>query len=277
MAKHKRRQSEFEVWVDLLARLPWQLCLILVPVAWLGFHMLSQIAPPAAMDVSQLSGTVVVTMLKTAGLFLQFLVPSALLLAALGAWLAKRKRAKLLVETEQRTGSAPLLELSWQEFEQLVAAYFERQGYQVNLSEGGADGGVDAVARKQGETFLIQCKQWRATQVGVTVVRELFGVMSAQGATGAWIVSAGPFTKAAAEFANGRNIRLLDARKFVDKTLRSSQAQSTPSAQRGIPDCPKCSSPMIKRIARQGKLAGQSFWGCSQYPKCHGTRNSQTI
>lgn len=38
------------------------------------------------------------------------------------------------------------------------------------------------------------------------------------------------------------------------------------------PACPKCGSPMVTRVARQGANVGQSFWGCSQYPKCQGTR-----
>ncbi len=32
--------------------------------------------------------------------------------------------------------------------------------------------------------------------------------------------------------------------------------------------CPECGSPMIKRIARRGQYAGNTFWGCSRYPKC---------
>jgi DNA topoisomerase-1 len=34
------------------------------------------------------------------------------------------------------------------------------------------------------------------------------------------------------------------------------------------PTCPKCGSPMIKRIGPRGE-----FWGCSTFPKCKGTRN----
>ena len=36
--------------------------------------------------------------------------------------------------------------------------------------------------------------------------------------------------------------------------------------------CPVCSSAMIKRKKRNGADAGQSFWGCSNYPSCKGTR-----
>ncbi len=37
--------------------------------------------------------------------------------------------------------------------------------------------------------------------------------------------------------------------------------------------CPKCNSLMVKRTAKTGKNKGSQFWGCSQYPQCHGTRN----
>jgi NAD(P)H-dependent flavin oxidoreductase YrpB (nitropropane dioxygenase family) len=32
--------------------------------------------------------------------------------------------------------------------------------------------------------------------------------------------------------------------------------------------CPKCSSKMVKRKAKQGPYAGKLFWGCSTYPRC---------
>ena len=38
------------------------------------------------------------------------------------------------------------------------------------------------------------------------------------------------------------------------------------------PDCPRCGKSMALRTARRGPNAGQSFWGCSAYPDCTGTR-----
>ena len=32
--------------------------------------------------------------------------------------------------------------------------------------------------------------------------------------------------------------------------------------------CPKCSSSMVVRIAKNGSNAGKKFWACSSYPKC---------
>jgi hypothetical protein len=38
------------------------------------------------------------------------------------------------------------------------------------------------------------------------------------------------------------------------------------------PHCPVCNALMVKRFARRGAGAGSTFWGCSNYPTCRGTR-----
>jgi restriction system protein len=38
------------------------------------------------------------------------------------------------------------------------------------------------------------------------------------------------------------------------------------------PDCPACGKAMVLRTARQGKLNGSRFWGCSGFPECRGTK-----
>jgi restriction system protein len=40
----------------------------------------------------------------------------------------------------------------------------------------------------------------------------------------------------------------------------------------GAPSCPACGKPMVRRAAKAGSKAGQSFWGCSSYPRCKTTR-----
>ncbi|MGQ0699311.1 MAG: restriction endonuclease [Panacagrimonas sp.] len=273
MARRKRK-SDFDHTVEGLARLPWLLCLLLAPIAYLGFHQLAQIQPPAAHNVAEMGSTIGVTALKTAGMFLQYLAPMALLLAALMSWSAKRRRTKLLAEAESRAASAPLQQMSWREFEQVVGAHFERLGYSVSFTPDGADGGVDVVARKGSETFLIQCKQWRATQVGVSVVRELFGVMAARGATGGFVISIGPFTADARAFAEGRNIKLVDANTLLrSSVLRPPEAApvAQPAERSQARACPKCGSAMVRRVAKQGANQGRTFFGCSTYPKCRST------
>lgn len=45
------------------------------------------------------------------------------------------------------------------------------------------------------------------------------------------------------------------------------------SADTDVPSCPKCGHSMVRRTAKSGANAGNSFWGCSQYPACRGIRN----
>ncbi|WP_394124975.1 topoisomerase DNA-binding C4 zinc finger domain-containing protein [Psychrobacter nivimaris] len=39
------------------------------------------------------------------------------------------------------------------------------------------------------------------------------------------------------------------------------------------PTCPRCDGEMIKRVAKKGLNQGQTFFGCSQFPKCRGVVN----
>ncbi len=38
------------------------------------------------------------------------------------------------------------------------------------------------------------------------------------------------------------------------------------------PTCPKCAVPMTLRTARRGENAGETFWGCPNYPRCRHTK-----
>ncbi|MCP6060176.1 restriction endonuclease, partial [Klebsiella pneumoniae] len=59
------------------------------------------------------------------------------------------------------------------------------------------------------DKYLVQCKQWKALKVGVTVVREFFGVVAAEGVASGFIVASGTYTEEAKSFAQGRNIQLV--------------------------------------------------------------------
>lgn len=47
--------------------------------------------------------------------------------------------------------------------------------------------------------------------------------------------------------------------------------KSDRSDQEAAPACPLCGKPMCRRTAKQGRHAGQVFWGCTAYPACRGT------
>jgi len=179
---------------------------------------------------------------------------------------------------DQQTSLESIRELTWQQFELLLGEYWRRRGFDVEETGGGGpDGGIDLILKREGQVFVVQCKQWKTWQVGVKPVRELFGVMTAQRASGAYLVTSGSYTTDAMTFAEGKPLELIDgdhlirmikevqAAKRVEPTMGSSQVSETPA-------CPSCGSQMVKRTARRGVGAGQVFWGCPMFPKCRGTR-----
>lgn len=145
-------------------------------------------------------------------------------------------RESLVTDVAQSQASDVLDGISWREFEMLVGEGFRLQGYQVvETGGGGADGGVDLVltrpGKSGGEKFLVQCKQWRALKVGVDVVRELYGVMAARGATGGFVVTSGRFTDDAISFASGRNVTLVDGPKLVGLIRQARAGAGQPAAR----------------------------------------------
>ncbi len=182
--------------------------------------------------------------------------------------------------------------------------YRRRQGFSVEESGGGgADGGVDLVLSRGSDRDFVQCKQWKARQVGVTTVCELYGVMAARGAAGGHVVASGVFTDEVRRFAEGREIELIGGDRLTALIGEQSASVEAPGARgssvggahptrldTGLhrydgqnvheessqrtdsPTCPQCGSLMVLRTARKGSNAGSSFWGCPQFPKCQVTR-----
>jgi restriction system protein len=187
---------------------------------------------------------------------------------------AKRRR---LVDGQQSLET--LRATPWKDFEYLVAEAYRRRGFTVDYSlSKGSDGGVDLVLQKDGRKSLVQCKHWKSFQVGRPELQKMFGIMTAEGADEAIIVTSGRFTDGAREFANGKPIHLLDGPHLLDlvrsvQTGRQNRSNPEPEpAQAPIsPQCPRCGKEMILRTARRGNQAGSKFWGCQSYPSCKGT------
>ena len=57
-----------------------------------------------------------------------------------------------------------------------------------------------------------------------------------------------------------------------DAHIRDVQAKQYPVVQAdGTWTCPRCGGQLVMRVAQRGNHAGQTFWGCSNYPHCHFT------
>lgn len=289
MARRKRTNT-LEDLMDLVARLPWWAGVSLALISYLLLHSVATQPADAPAQPTRLAEMFALTVWKAVASVGQYVLPIACLAGAgMSAW-RRKVRSALVQDVVQREGGDVIDGMSWREFELLVGEGFRLQGYQVVESGGGgADGGVDLVltrpGKRGGETFLVQCKQWRAYKVGVSVVRELYGVMAARGATGGFVITSGCFTDDAIEFASGRNVSLVDGSKLVELIRRAkaggrqAAAQTDPAkvhtsnvaATEGTA-CPVCSEPMVRRTAKRGTNAGRAFWGCTAYPACRGTR-----
>jgi HJR/Mrr/RecB family endonuclease len=102
-----------------------------------------------------------------------------------------------------------LKSMPWDKFERLVAATFRRWKFQVQVQGGGhADGGIDLIVSKAGKKYLVQCKRYKGS-VGVSVVREMFGVMVSEGFHGVYLMTSGTFTKEGRKFAEGKPMKLI--------------------------------------------------------------------
>jgi restriction system protein len=257
----------------LAVRLHWWLGVLLALISYIGLNGVARQPLPAS-----LPGHVGSYLLALLGWALasvgQYLLPAIFLLGAAVSAIRRRKAERL---HEAALYADAVARMSWQDFELLVGEYFRRQGYSViDNGGGGADGGVDVFLKKGAKRYLVQCKHWKVLRVGVQPVRELYGVMAAQGVDGGFVVTSGSFTEDACAFADGLALLGLIDGRALQRGIRA-QAGVALTAHAGSahpPACPQCGAVMVLRQARQGATAGRQFWGCSRYAQggCRGTR-----
>jgi restriction system protein len=148
-------------------------------------------------------------------------------IAALASFIGRSRRRRLL---DSQTGVDSLRQMSWRQFEQLTGEAFRRQGYAVEETGlGGPDGGIDLILRKNGQTILVQCKQWQCRKVGVKLVREMCGLLTHHHATAVKIVALGSYTSDARRFAQGKPIELIPGGELIAtvRSLQTTKARST--------------------------------------------------
>lgn len=274
-----RRKSVAEDILDITTTLPWWAGVLLAVFSYLILHAVAGLQLTPASDMASAGRQLPKQVVILAAGILQYLLPFLFGLGSLGSIFIHRKKKALYGNLRANPQLQTLRELNWRQFELLVGQYFEKQGFSIRQrAQPGPDGGVDVVIFREKEKYLVQCKQWRATQVGVPIVRELMGAIATQGATGGYVVTSGTFTKPALDFAKNTNIHLIDGALLVRKispetflnTANSEREECSPVVG---PECPVCGSAMVKRTARRGSSAGNAFWGCSHYPECKGARS----
>lgn len=199
MSRRKQESS-----LDLLVKAPWWISAILSLVAYLGLRFVL----PASVE----GGTLAKGLVQLGRDAAIYVAAFLWVIAVFSAWFGIKRRDLV----DQQTSLESLRSISWKDFEFMMAEAFRREGYAVDYSLGrGADGGVDLVLRKKGRTSLVQCKQWRKLSVPVQIIREQFGILSAEHADESIVVTSGSFTSEAIAFAQGKPIRLIDGPKLL--------------------------------------------------------------
>jgi restriction system protein len=281
MARRREQRGAADDLLAIAAKLPWWASLLIAAVTFVVLHQITGHDVGTATSTKDLGVVAARGLYQTLANIGQYILPLIFIVGAVDSVLGQRKRQALVLKVAESDSPAALGEMTWREFEGLVQEAFRLRGYSVRrLGGDGPDGGVDLILDRGAEKVLAQCKQWRAMRVGVSVVRELYGVMAAQGAVAGIVVTSGSFTPDAVEFASGRNVRLIagpelmelipEAKASAPREASAARPHSS-SASRSAPGCPRCASPMVRREAKRGANVGRAFYGCSRYPACRGT------
>lgn len=199
--RRRNRKSGAESIVGMLAHLPWFVIVILAASTYFGFDYIEATLNPRK-PVYQL-----LSMLLGYG---KYVAVAICFIAAVASFFRGRSRMRLLNKAKRSDNLAHALsQMSWREFEFLIGQMFRERGYSVAEGKGSSDGGIDLTLFKDGKTLLVQCKHWKSSRVGVTVVRELLGVMTVRKAHHGLVICSGGYTKEAYAFAKEANISLM--------------------------------------------------------------------
>jgi HJR/Mrr/RecB family endonuclease/fumarate reductase subunit D len=201
------------------------------------------------------------------------------------------------------------------EFEIAVAELFRRLGYQVELTKFSNDGGKDAIAWKDGQKYLIECKRYgEGKLIGRRDLQIFAAAMMEEKAAKGFYVNTGGFTSTAVEYAAKNEITLFDKTNLPQLVSEAHPIPETITRIRVM--CLECGtvismpvgttpsnsnypgghlvvndvtegdysvlsaleSPKCRKCgARMRPVKGPHglFWGCSRFPNCQSSQSFQ--
>ena len=182
-----------------LVKCPWWVSVVLAGVSYIGLTVLF----PLFEGDSAIS-----KVLASAG---PGLAPIVLIVFLIIGGISALRGFRVRKTFAKQNSLDSLTQLSWKEFEDIMGEYFRRRGYEVKEQlTSGADGGVDLRLRKNGEKTLVQCKRWKSKRVGLPIVREVLGSMTAENANNGILMTTSSYTREAQFFAQKHSIELMD-------------------------------------------------------------------
>lgn len=123
-------------------------------------------------------------------------------------------------KTDKEIIATPYMELDGNDFEKLVAMYYEEKGYKPELTKGSGDHGVDLILTDPKENYRIavQIKRWTSKNVGNEVLGRLVGAKQIYKCLDVWCITTSDYTPKAKEFAELSNIRIFNG-LYVQTTI----------------------------------------------------------
>ncbi len=170
--------------------------------------------------------------------------------------------------------------MTGEEFEELLLAHFQAQGYTGTLTpETTGDYGADLILERNGQRTVIQAKRYKNV-VGIAAVQQVIGAIKYYQAESGMVITNSTYTPNAERLAQANGIELIDREQLI-AIMRTSRGKSArretqteraePKTERAsiLPDkiCPFCGRMLVARTGKYG-----SFVGCSGYPTCRFTQ-----
>ena len=114
--------------------------------------------------------------------------------------------------------------LSGIDFENLCCVLLQKLGFDVETTKQSGDGGIDLIAYNRqpflSGKYIVQCKRY-AGGVGEPILRDLFGVVTAERANKGILITTGYFSMSAIKFASDKNIELIDGERLNELLLEN--------------------------------------------------------
>lgn len=103
-----------------------------------------------------------------------------------------------------------IYDITPREFEEIIERILQDEGFETALTQRTRDGGRDIIATKyemgKPVVFYVECKRYgRQNSVGVSIVRSLYGVQSADRINKSLLVTTGHVTRDAQRFVENQN------------------------------------------------------------------------
>jgi hypothetical protein len=146
-----------------------------------------------------------------------------------------------------------------QEFEDTVAAMFEKLGYSVNQTPYSSDHGKDAIGTKDGKKMLIECKRYqRDNLIGRPALQKFYAAIMEEKADKGFFVTTSGFARTALEYEYVRSnlIELIDGETLAHMMIRA--FPDTSDSEKYSVMCLQCGCEVIFDL-----LGGESQKLCS--------------